>query len=175
MQEFLLFGQVANVDHSKILQQLAGVTRMQPQHIIERHLIFKGRPPMAVINLPSGGGSQGVLPPEVQRTKLMLSSSIYYIQLVCSSRPVGTLAKEDNTGRNGTRNGETGGHPYPKDEEIENTPNQLDDQWAIEFKDIPDPGKQAVTTRLLSRTSLEGRDLSKFVEDLGFQYVVTCL
>ena len=86
MHEFLLFGQVTNDDHHKLLQQLAGVTRMQPQYVVERHLIFKARQPVGLGNVPSGGGSQGVLPPDVQKTKQALSGSIFYIQAVYNPR-----------------------------------------------------------------------------------------
>jgi Med18 protein len=86
MHEFLLFGQVTNDDHHKLLRQLAGVTRMQPQYVVERHLIFKARQPVGLGNIPSGGGSQGVLPPDVQKTKQALSGSIFYIQAVYNPR-----------------------------------------------------------------------------------------
>jgi hypothetical protein len=89
MHEFLLFGQVTNNDHHKLLQQLAGVTRMQPQHVVERRLIFKARQPVGLGNIPSGGGSQGVLPPDVQKTKQALSGSIFYIQAVYNPRSGG--------------------------------------------------------------------------------------
>ena len=45
-----------------------------------------------------------------------------------------------------------------------------DGLWTIEFRDIPEPGKQAVTTRLLSRTPVDGGDLIHFVKHLGYEY-----
>lgn len=170
MHEFLLFGVVANNDHHRLLQQLAGVTRMQPQHVVERHLIFQARPPIGLSNIPSGGGSQGVLPPEVQKTKQMLSSSIFYLQLVShlvsgAGPPQGnqvvtpSLPTADMSQGQSTTKADT------------NTALQEEHGlWTIEFRDIPEPGKQAVTTRLLSRTATEGGDLVQFVKDLGFEY-----
>lgn len=171
MHEFLLFGQVANDDQHKLLQQLAGVTRMQPQHVLERHLVFKARPPVGLGNIPSGGGSQGVLPAEVQRTKQMLTSSIFYLQLVCTSKPVEAVVKDDHSALNGTVNGDAAKNPSTVNGGAKDPPKQAEDQWAIEFRDIPDPGKQSVTTRLMSRTPVEAGDMAPFVRDLGFEYV----
>ena len=160
MHEFLLFGQVARNDHHRLLQQLAGVTRMQPQHAVERHLIFKARPPAGLSYIPSGGGSQGVLPPDVQKTKQALSSSIFYIQLVYSARSGG--AQVD--GNRGATKAEAG-----------ISSRQEDGLWTIEFRDTPEPGKQVVTTRLLSRTPTEGGNLIQFLRDLGYEYGNVCL
>ena len=38
----------------------------------------------------------------------------------------------------------------------------------LEFRDIPDPGKQAVTTRHLTRTKIDGGSIVAFIKDLGF-------
>ncbi len=171
MHEFLLFGHVANNERQRLLQQLAGVTRMQPKHVAERHLLFKARPPVGLGNIPSAGGSQGVLSAEIQRTKQMLTSSIFYIQLVCTleeeKAPV-----EDHSHSNGVLNG------YATLEEAKANGARSDHcenkggKWAIEFRDIPDPGKQPVTTRLMSRTQVEGHDMFAFVKNLGFEYVL---
>ena len=170
MHEFLLFGQVAKKDHHRLLQQLAGVTRMQPQHVFEWHLIFRAKPPVGLSNVPSGGGSQGVLPPEVQKTKQMLSGSIFYLQLVYN--PKGGVAP---VGRNratqpGPANGGTSQGRNPTKADVNGSSEVEDGLWTIEFRDVPEPGKQAVTTRLMSRTATEGGDLIQFVKDLGFEY-----
>ena len=41
MQEMLLFGQVSAEHHQTLRQQLAGLARMEPQPVLERHLIFR--------------------------------------------------------------------------------------------------------------------------------------
>jgi mediator of RNA polymerase II transcription subunit 18 len=165
MHEFLLFGQVAKNDHHRLLQQLAGVTRMQPQHVVERHLIFKAKPPVGLSNVPSGGGSQGVLPPEVQKTKQMLSGSIFYLQLVYN--PKGGVAP---VGRNRATQSDPAKGRNPTKADVNGSSEVEDGLWTIEFRDVPESGKQAVTTRLMSRTATEGGDLIQFVKDLGFEY-----
>jgi mediator of RNA polymerase II transcription subunit 18 len=171
MHEFLLFGQVAKNDHHRLLQQLAGVTRMQPQHIVERHLVFKANPPVGLSNVPSGGGSQGVLPTEVQKTKQMLSGSIFYLQLVYNPKGGAAPIGGNRVMQPGPANGDTsqGRNPTKADA---NQPSQVEEEglWTIEFRDVPEPGKQVVTTRLMSRTATEGGDLFQFVQDLGFEY-----
>jgi mediator of RNA polymerase II transcription subunit 18 len=170
MHEFLLFGQVAHNDQHRLLQQLAGITRMQPQHVVERHLIFKAIPPIGLYNIPSGGGSQGVLPPEVQKTKQMLSGSIFYIQLVYNPRSGGAPVGASRVVHHGPASGETSQGRNTKKADTSGSAQEEDGLWTIEFRDIPEPGKQAVTTRLLSRTTTEGGDLIQFVKDLGFEY-----
>jgi mediator of RNA polymerase II transcription subunit 18 len=167
MHEFLLFGQVANDEHHKLLQQLAGVTRMQPQHVVERHLIFRAKPPVGLSNIPSGGGSQGLVPPEVQKTKQMLSSSIFYLQLVYNPRSGGAQLGGN---RDGLGNGDISQSRSTTKADASGSSQEEGGLWTIEFRDIPEPGKQAVTTRLLSRTPTGGGDLIQFVKDLGFEY-----
>lgn len=170
MHEFLLFGQVAHNDHHRLLQQLAGVTRMQPQHVVERHLIFKAIPPVGLGNVPSGGGSQGVLPPEVQKTKQMLSSSVFYLQLVYNPRSGASPIGAGRVAHHSPANGDTVQDQNTMKADANGSAKGEDGLWTIEFRDIPEPGKQAVTTRLLSRTATEGGDLIQFVKDLGFEY-----
>ena len=170
MHEFLLFGQVANNDHHRLLQQLAGVTRMQPHHVVERHLIFKARPPVGLGNIPSGGGSQGILAPDIQKTKQALSSSIFYIQLVYSVQGEGAQVGGKVVVQHGLTNGDKSqGRDFTK-VEASGSSEQVDGVWAIEFRDIPEAGKQAVTTRLLSRIPIAGGDVIQFLRDLGYEY-----
>jgi mediator of RNA polymerase II transcription subunit 18 len=169
MHEFLLFGQVAHNEHHRLLQQLAGVARMQPQHVIERHLIFKARPPVGLGNVPSGGGSQGVLPPEVQKTKQMLSGSVFYIQLVYNPSSGGGPIGTSRVVHNSLAHGDTAQGRNTMKADANSSAQEEDGSWTIEFRDIPEPGKQAVTTRLMSRTATEGGDLIQFVKDLGFE------
>ena len=174
MHEFLLFGQVANNDHHKLLQQLAGVTRMQPQHVVERHLIFKARPPVGLGNISSGGGSQGVLPQEVQKVKQWLASSIFYLQLVYTARSGRAQVSSSQVVQPDLANGDTSQGRSTVQTEPSNSVQQEDGVWTIEFRDIPEPGKQVVTTRLLSRTITQGGDLIQFVKDLGHGYENGC-
>ena len=170
MHEFLLFGQVANESRHKVLQQLTGVTRMQPLHVVERHLIFKARPPVGLSHIPSGGGSQGVIPQEVQKVKQWLSGSIFYLQLVYSARIGRAKVSGNPVLQSGLESGETSEGRSTVQAESSNFSQQQDGVWTIEFKDIPEAGKQPVTTRMLGRTPAEGGDLIQFVKDLGYEY-----
>jgi hypothetical protein len=53
-------------------------------------------------------------------------------------------------------------------------PNALNPtlRWALDFKDTPEAGKQAVSTRLISRTSMDEGDLVKFLDNFGYEYVL---
>lgn len=162
MHEFALYGQVPKETHHRTLQQLAGYTRMQPVDASEIHLVFKARQPPGLDKIPSAGGTQGVLQPDVQRWKNMLNASLYYVQLVgeiipSTSSPLANKAAAENgdvTMTNGA-----GGSAKP------------DINWTLEFKDTPDPGKQAVSTRLISRTPLDEGNLVTFLDHFGYEYV----
>jgi len=135
---------------------------MQPQHVVERHLIFRARPPIGLENLPSGGGSQGVVPPEVQRTRQMLGGNLYFIQLVSkvrSGKGTGKNGHGEYSTQTAASNGDGHEDPAPK--------------WAIEFRDTPEPGKQAATVRLMSRSVVDGGDAVGFVQNLGFEYALS--
>ena|SRR5271163_3684867 len=170
MHEFMLFGQISGLDHRHILQQLAGVTRMQPQPVTEIHLVFKGRTPTGLNNLNSTGASQDIVAPEAQKTRALLGSSLFYIQLVGEQVVEGpakgtmqdgsSVVKKAN-GDVAMRNGhsyEMGGRPVYR--------------WRLEFRDIPDPGKQPVSIRLMSRTPIEEGDPVQFLSDFGYEYAI---
>ncbi|KIX04762.1 uncharacterized protein Z518_05632 [Rhinocladiella mackenziei CBS 650.93] len=158
MHEFALYGQVTKDDHHRILQQLAGYTRMQPHQTIEIHLVFKARPPSGLDNIPSAGGSQGVMQQDVQKLKTMLSGGLYYVQLVgevLSKKPTKT-EDGDVTMANGNN---------------DSAPETSPVRWTLDFKDTPDPGKQSVSTRLISRTPVDEGDLVRFMDLFGYEYV----
>ena len=167
MHEFLLFGQIAGDGHPRLLQQLAGVTRMQPVRTVERHLVFRARPPGGLNGIPSGGASQGVLPPDVQRTRQMLNSSLFYHQLV-SQLDDGVLASQD-----------VHHAPSPPDTTAlgqdttmsngDDDDDRLPGRWTSEFRDIPEAGNQPVTIRLMSRTPIEGGDPLRFMDVFGYE------
>lgn len=148
MQELVLFGQVPESSHHLLLQQLAGISRMQPLPHTERHLIFRAQPPTALDRVQQGGGSQGVLPPEVQRTRAMLQGPLFHVQLVQEVSP------SDSTSTPKTVNGTS----------------DSSKNWTLEFRDIPDPSSQTVTSRLLSRTTIDSGSPFPFLHSLGFDY-----
>ena len=42
-------------------------------------------------------------------------------------------------------------------------------KWHLEFKDTPDAGKQSVSTRLVSKTPIEGGDMVQFFTTFGYE------
>jgi mediator of RNA polymerase II transcription subunit 18, fungi type len=168
MQEYALFGLVPSESHRQVLHQLAGVSRMQPQAVEELRLIFKAKPPpgLADVQKSSGGGSQGVVPPEVQKTRSMLNASLYYIQLV------GTVQAKSQRNSTDDASGDVSasGDVLMADEDGQEDVKQLN--WTLEFRDTPDPGKQPVSSRLLYKTPIVDGDIVKFIEDFGFEYVL---
>lgn len=164
MQELLLFGLVPPSSHHLLLQQLAGIARMQPIPTTERHLIYRGVSPSGLSRIPQGGGggSQGVLPPEVQRTKAMLQGPLFHIQLVKD------VSEEVLSGGS---NGTGAGDAINDAKAQPNTTTSHPKPWNIEFRDIPDPSTTSVTARLLTRTTVESGSPHEFMTSLGYDYV----
>ncbi|EXJ81994.1 hypothetical protein A1O1_08062 [Capronia coronata CBS 617.96] len=165
MHEFALYGQVSRDDHHRTLQQLAGYTRMQPQETVEIHLVFKPRTPAGLDHLPSAGGSQGVMQQDVQKLKTMLNAGLFYLQLVgevVPDKPKGTENDEDVAMSNGD-----GDHA----ESDRSADEKSAVRWSLDFKDTPEPGKQPVSTRLVSRISMTDGDFVRFLDNFGYEYV----
>jgi mediator of RNA polymerase II transcription subunit 18 len=135
---------------------------MQPVQSQEIHLVFKARAPSGLDKIASSGGSQGVLPPETQRYRNMLNASLYYVQLVGEVQPDSTHVS------GGLVNG---GVNVAMANETSSTPKKRDIKWYFEFQDTPDPGKQPVSTRMVSRTPLEAGDIVTFLDHFGYEYV----
>jgi hypothetical protein len=167
MQEYGLVGQIPGQNHRQVLQQCAGVSRMQPHAVKELHLVFKAKAPpgIAEIQKSSGGGSQGVVPPEVQKTRTMLNASLYYIQLV------GTAQTESRHEEEKISNGNIGasGDVVMSNGTVREAKDTKQLNWVLEFRDTPDPGKQPVTSRLLYKIPVLEGDTLGFINDFGFE------
>ncbi|RMD39303.1 hypothetical protein DV735_g5822, partial [Chaetothyriales sp. CBS 134920] len=157
MHEFSLYGQVSGQGYDVLLQQLAGVARMQPQHVRELHLVYKSTVPPGLRLIPSVTNSDRIQNPEVQRVSNMLTKSLYYVHLVGSieERKTATGQIGQATAANGIN--EQQGAPVVN--------------WRLDFKDTPEPGTQVVTSRLMSSIPIEGGDLVSFMSAFGFEYV----
>jgi mediator of RNA polymerase II transcription subunit 18, fungi type len=168
MQEILLFGQVPAENHTTLRQQLAGVTRMQPQPVVERHLIFRPIPPAGLTNLPTGSGQPGSQQQELQKTRQLLNAPLNYVQLVGvvengSSDP---RLEGQKRQQNGSSDGDVS--------KAEGTDSLREGQretlrWYLEWRDIPEPGKVTTTSRAMSRTRFIEGDPIQFVKDLGYE------
>jgi mediator of RNA polymerase II transcription subunit 18, fungi type len=167
MQELLLFGQVSAEHHHPLRQQLAGLSRMKPQPVLERHLIFRPRLPPGLSNLPAGSGPQGTQQQELQRTKQLLSAPLNYVQLV------GVLDSRAVVSQTGTQPVlGNGGEDHDFDikvKGVESEDGQKAFEWYLEYKDIPEPGKVPTTSRAMSRTRILEGDPVKFLQDLGYE------
>ncbi|RMZ77376.1 hypothetical protein DV737_g4399, partial [Chaetothyriales sp. CBS 132003] len=158
MHEFSLYGQVSGQGYSVLLQQLAGVARMQPQYVRELHLVYKSIVPPGLRLIPGATNSDRIQSPEVQRVSKMLTNSLYYVHLVASieERKTSTVQSGQVKAANDT-----------KERQDARTVN-----WRLDFKDIPEPGTQVVTSRLISSIPIEGgTDLVSFMKAFGFEYV----
>lgn len=143
MHEFALYGQIRKDDHHQVLQQLAGVTRMQPQDTREIHLVFKARQPAGLDHVQSIGASNlaSGQQQELQRVKSLLNAPLYYVQLIGDAQQQASDAESPTV------------------------------KWTFEFKDTPDAGKQPVSSRLISRTPMEDGNFMMFLDSFGYEYV----
>lgn len=179
MHELLLFGQVPSIRHDQLLKILAGVAGMQPQRVIERHLIFK--PSRSPIQKGGQvGGSQGVQGTQIQALQGQMQGDLFYLQLVGdisagSSETVhaATDAKDavmsdgDKEGRpegtflsNGTSHSARAGA-------TSQTPQQT---WSLHFRDLPEVGgRRPVTSRLMADVAITSGNTLLFMEALGYQ------
>lgn len=144
MHELLLFASVPAHQHQELLQQLAGLTAMQPRHRLERHLVFKAHSNAGRINARIGG-SQDLQGGEVQRLSKMLTSSMYY------TRVVGLVTERD--------------FGAPTDQ------YDIDSQiWRMEWRDLPEAGtRSAVTSRLMANASLPQGDVLTPMNSWGYR------
>ncbi len=167
MQELLLFGQVAAQAHRILRQQLAGLAHMQPQPVLEKHLIFRPFPPSGLSNIPAGSGSHWAQQQELQKTRQSLNGPLSYVQLVgvVGNRVIDSqIEKQPGL----PRENEDNDIVMTNDED---EPNQGHEalQWWLEFKDIPEPGKVSTTSRATSKTQIVEGDPIQFLKDLGYE------
>ena len=185
MHELILFGQVPSVRHDQLLQILAGIAGMQPQRVIERHLIFK---PSRSPTQRGGqvGGSQGIQAAQIQALQGQLHGDLFFLQLVGdvsagSSETVDTAADpKDVVMSDGEKHGSgeeklvSNGISYSdKTRATSQTPQQT---WSLYFRDLPEvAGRRPVTSRLMADIPITSGNALFFMEALGYQYVNSLL
>jgi mediator of RNA polymerase II transcription subunit 18 len=145
MHEQSLFASVPVHQHHELLQQLAGLTAMQPRHCLERRLIFKAyRKP----GLARTGASQDLQQGDLQRLNKMLNGNMYYTQVV------GPLSEKDFA------DPESGVESYDYERQ----------SWKLEFRDIPEAGtRSAVTSRLMSSATLPHGNIVPSMNAWGYK------
>ncbi|KAL4896452.1 mediator of RNA polymerase II transcription subunit 18 [Aspergillus ambiguus] len=171
MHELLLFASVPAHQHHELLQQLAGLTAMQPQHRLERRLIFKAYRKPGLINTRVGA-SQDVQGADLQRLNKMLNGGMFYTQVVgpvseedFGAAP-GTAAENPDALMSGTTDLPSGTENAAHRYSYETQP------WKLEFRDIPEAGtRSAVTSRLMASSSLPSGDLIPAMNAWGYSFV----
>lgn len=79
MHELLLFGQVPASRHNQVLNILAGIAAMQPQPILENHLIFKPNRKPGSGTQKQVGGAQDI---QKSGAQAIQAQDLFYMQLV---------------------------------------------------------------------------------------------
>jgi hypothetical protein len=160
MHEFSLYGEVPGTEHKRMLQQLAGVTRMQPQPLQEIHLVFKSQVPPAlqagIANTTSSSDKQS----ETQRTIRMLNTGLYYVQVI------GRVVTSGDAKRVGEA---PDGDVEMTNGEASTAVSSRQIRWRLDFKNTPEPGKQTTSVRFVSRISIEDGDVIQFMRRLGYE------
>ena len=154
MHELLLFGQVPRSRHEQVLKILAGIAAMQPQRVIERHVVYKPqREPEEPGSNLRRGGSQGVAQKQAKQTA---AKDLYFTQLVQS------VSEDDFTTDKNTPNGPSNSKAAggAGDSTSKN-------KWTFQFHDVPDTGDKGVTVRMTSSTDIVEGDPHAYMVALG--------
>jgi hypothetical protein len=159
MHQLALYGQIRKDDHHRMLQQLAGFTRMQPRHVREVRLVFKARQPFGLDLVQSIGASNlaSQQQQDLQRVKHMLNAGLYYVHLV------GEVLPGKNVKRTVTEDVAMTDVNTSSEAELPIV------RWSLDFKDTPEAGKQPVSLRLISRTPMEDGNLTQFLDNFGYE------
>ncbi|KAJ5774569.1 hypothetical protein N7457_009465 [Penicillium paradoxum] len=171
MHEQSLFASVPVHQHHELLQQLAGLTAMQPRHCLERRLIFKAyrKPGLA----GRTGASQDLQQGDLQRLNKMLNGNMYYTQVVgpVSEKDFGsTVPGDSDTQMAGVDDSK------PDGASLSSTYNYERQPWKLEFRDIPEAGtRSAVTSRLMSSATLPRGDIVQAMNAWGYNFITEYL
>ncbi|KAL9097231.1 MAG: hypothetical protein Q9165_000658 [Trypethelium subeluteriae] len=162
MHELSLFGQIPAVRHDQVLQILAGVAAMQPQRVVERHLVYK--PVRITAQRTQVGGSQAI---QSQKTNVQAQApkEVFYMQLVCDV-PQGEANGSSQLAAFNTSDAVIDVDEEPKQP---STPTKAD--WSIQFFDVPEAGKRPVVSRMMNKTDIREGDAPQHMKGLGYDYV----
>ncbi|KAJ5298595.1 male sterility protein-domain-containing protein [Penicillium atrosanguineum] len=168
MHELLLFASVPVHQHHELLQQLTGLTAMQPRHLVERRLIFKAYRKPGLVTSRVGGSQDLQQSGDLQRVNKMLNGGMFYTQVV------GPVSESDFS---------TSG-PADPDTQMEgmdeskptaqgtSTYDYEQQPWKLEFRDIPEAGtRSAVTSRVMASASLPCGDIIPSMNAWGYSFV----
>lgn len=160
MHELLLFASVPPYQHHDLLQQLAGLTAMQPLPRLERRLIFKAYRQPGWIDVRTGA-SQDLQGSELHRLNKMLNGGTFHTQVIGAVAEDDFGASQDALMSGAGENNPPNKHEYDYD-------NQ---SWRLEFRDVPEAGtRSAVTARLMANASLPKGDLISLMNAWGYRF-----
>lgn len=151
MHELSLYGSVPADQHYSLLQDLAGLTCMQPLHVQELHLLFKARQPIGVdrvLAAGSGGSTDTRQQQDFQKLKPMLQHGLFYVKLV------GTVRTQ---------------HSSSEDTSSASPSNILEVDWTFEFRDTPEVTKQPLNSRSVSHVAVNGGEMINYMTYFGFE------
>ncbi|KAL4900574.1 mediator of RNA polymerase II transcription subunit 18 [Aspergillus multicolor] len=161
MHELLLFASVPSYQHHELLQQLTGLTAMQPRHSLERRLIFKAtrKPGLAHTR---GGASQGA---DIIRLNKMLNGQMFYTQVV------GPLSEANFDGKPSSSESQDASM-FGTDEATGSSYDYDSQPWKLEFRDIPEAGiRSTITARLAASAALPKGDVVPSMNAWGYSFV----
>ncbi|KAL3463223.1 mediator complex, subunit Med18 [Aspergillus heterothallicus] len=161
MHELLLFASVPAHQHHELLQQLAGLTAMQPRHRLERRLIFKAYRKPGLLNA-RGGTNQGA---DIVRLNKMLNGGMYYTQVV---GPISEADFDNKPSSSGDMDAPMSG----TDEAVGSSYDYASQPWKLEFRDIPEAGtRSTITSRLTASAALPKGDIVAPMNAWGYSFV----
>ncbi|KAI2788571.1 Mediator of RNA polymerase II transcription subunit 18 [Penicillium oxalicum] len=187
MHELLLFASVPVHQHHELLQQLAGLTAMQPRHALERRLIFKAFRKPGVITGRVGGSQdlQQANAADLQRVNKMLNGGMFYTQVVgpvlekdFAAAPSNMPSSESDRDTQMAGMEDSGPPPAgPSTSDTAATGYDFDQQpWKLEFRDIPEAAtRSAVTTRLMASAALPRGNVEPSMNAWGYGFVTEYL
>ncbi|KAJ5894347.1 hypothetical protein N7495_006038 [Penicillium taxi] len=153
MHELLLFASVPVHQHHELLQQLAGLTAMQPRSVLERRLLFKAyrKPGIATARV---GASQDAVGP--------VSQSDFS---PAKTAPAAGADADADTQMAGMDDAKAPvAIPSTYDYELQ--------PWKLEFRDIPEAGtRSALTARVMASAALPNGDIVPSMNAWGYSFV----
>jgi mediator of RNA polymerase II transcription subunit 18, fungi type len=141
MHELLLLGQVPQAKHEIVYKILAGLSAMQPQRIIERHIVYKPiREPQPPGRTGHIGGTQNIAP-DKRTGPIQATKELYYMQLV----------------------------QQLEEKDLGDDLSQGKGQWTLQFYDVPTPGKRQAVMRYSNNVSVSDGDPVAFITAMGYK------
>lgn len=191
MHELLLFGQVPAARHNQVLNVLAGIAAMQPQPILEKHLVFKPNRKPGSGTQKQVGGAQDIQKARAQESQ---AQELFYMQLVADIHEEAKTEEDEEMGDivlNGdggiefgvaepsghvplsTGYGLASRHPNdPNNAAPSSSPTPNKENWTLQFRDLPEVARQrAVTSRLMTDTPITSGDPLHFMTALDYTYL----